>query len=120
MPLAPLPPVLIEPIVRAALIEDLGRAGDITTDAIVPSDVRAQVSLAARQAGVVAGLDLALMTFRLIDPAIAASVIRVDGSPVAAGEGARHRHPQDASRPARATKVCQPPRDGSVYLATVV
>jgi nicotinate-nucleotide pyrophosphorylase (carboxylating) len=86
MPLAPLPPVLIEPIVRAALLEDLGRAGDITTDAIVPSDVRARVSLAARQAGVVAGLDLALMTFRLIDPAITASVVRVDGSPVAAGE----------------------------------
>jgi nicotinate-nucleotide pyrophosphorylase (carboxylating) len=86
VPLASLPSVLIEPIVRAALLEDLGRAGDITTDAIVPSDVRAQVSLAARQAGVVAGLDLALMTFRLIDPAITASVIRVDGSPVAAGE----------------------------------
>ena len=86
MPLAPLPPVLIEPIVRAALLEDLGRAGDITTDAIVPSDVRAKVSLTARQAGVVAGLDLALMAFRLIEPEITASVIRVDGSPVAAGE----------------------------------
>jgi nicotinate-nucleotide pyrophosphorylase (carboxylating) len=86
MPLAPLPSILIEPIVRAALLEDLGRAGDITTDAIVPSDVRAKVSLAARQAGVVAGLDLALMAFRLIDPAIVASVIRVDGSHVAAGE----------------------------------
>jgi nicotinate-nucleotide pyrophosphorylase (carboxylating) len=86
MPLAPLPPVLIEPIVRAALLEDLGRAGDITTDAIVPSDVRARVSLAARQAGVVAGLDLALMAFRLIDPAITASVTRVDGSTVAAGD----------------------------------
>lgn len=86
MPLAPLPSVLIEPIVRAALLEDLGRAGDITTDAIVPRDARAKVSIAARQAGVVAGLDLALMAFRIIDPAITASVIRVDGSPVAAGE----------------------------------
>jgi nicotinate-nucleotide pyrophosphorylase (carboxylating) len=86
MPLVPLPSVLIEPIVRAALLEDLGRAGDITTDAIVPSGVRAKASLAVREAGVVAGLDLALMAFRLIDPAIAASVIRVDGSYVAAGE----------------------------------
>ena len=86
MPLAPLPSVLIEPIVRAALLEDLGRAGDITTDAVVPSDVRAKVSLAARQTGVVAGLDLALMAFHLIDPAIAASVIRGDGSHVAPGE----------------------------------
>ena len=84
--LTPLPTIMIEPLVRSALLEDLGRAGDITTDAIVPSDVRAKVSLAARQAGVVAGLDLALMAFRLIDPAIAVSVIRVDGSHVAAGE----------------------------------
>jgi nicotinate-nucleotide pyrophosphorylase (carboxylating) len=52
----------------------------------VPSDVRAKVSLATREAGVVAGVDLALMAFRLIDPAIVASVIRVDGSHVAAGE----------------------------------
>jgi nicotinate-nucleotide pyrophosphorylase (carboxylating) len=86
MPLAPLPSVLIEPIVCAALLEDLGRAGDITTDAVVPSHVRAQVSLAARQAGVVAGLDLALMAFRLIDPAITASILQVDGSHVAPGE----------------------------------
>ena len=86
MPLASLPSVLIEPIVRAALLEDLGRAGDITTDAIVPGHVRAKVSLAARQAGVVAGLDLALMAYRLIDPAIVAAVIRVDGAPIAAGE----------------------------------
>ena len=85
-PLAPLPAVLIEPIVRAALLEDLGRAGDITTDAIVPSDVRAKVTLAARQAGVVAGLDLALMAFRLMDPAITASISRVDGSHVSPGE----------------------------------
>src|SRR5579863_4818852 len=86
MTVPPLPTIMIEPLVRSALLEDLGRAGDITTDAIVPSDVRAKVSLAARQAGVVAGLDLALMAFRLIDPAIAISVIRVDGSRVAAGE----------------------------------
>ncbi len=86
MPLASLPSVLIEPIVRAALLEDLGRAGDLTTDAIVPSDARAKVSLAVREAGVVAGLDLALMAFRLIDPAIAASINRADGSHVAPGD----------------------------------
>jgi nicotinate-nucleotide pyrophosphorylase (carboxylating) len=86
MPLAPLPSILIEPIVRAALLEDLGRAGDLTTDAIVPSDARAKVSLAVRQAGVVAGLDVALMAFRLIDPAIVASIIRGDGSHVAPGD----------------------------------
>lgn len=68
--MTPLPSILIEPLVRAALLEDLGRAGDLTTDAIVPSDARAKGSLAVRQAGVLAGLDLALMAFRLIGPTI--------------------------------------------------
>ena len=59
MTVPPLPPVMIEPLVRAALLEDLGRAGDITSDAIVPAEAVARVALVARQAGVVAGLDLA-------------------------------------------------------------
>ena len=50
---------MIEPAVRAALLEDLGRAGDITTDAIVPADARTETALVARQNGVVAGLDFA-------------------------------------------------------------
>ncbi len=82
----PLPSIMIEPLVRAALLEDLGRAGDITTDAIVPAHARAETALVARGTGVVAGLDLALMAFRLIDPAITADVHRPDGSPVAKGE----------------------------------
>lgn len=86
MSVPPLAPVMIEPLVRAALIEDFGRAGDITTDAIVPAETRAKTALAARQAGVVAGLDLALLAFRLIDPSIAAVVDRPDGSRVAAGD----------------------------------
>ena len=70
MPLVPLPSILVEPIVRQALLEDLGRAGDITTDAIAPADRVARTVMAARQDGVVAGLDLAALAFRLIDPAI--------------------------------------------------
>ncbi|HEY6040414.1 MAG TPA: carboxylating nicotinate-nucleotide diphosphorylase, partial [Kofleriaceae bacterium] len=62
------------------------RAGDLTTDALVPSEARAKVSLAVREAGVVAGLDVALMAFRLIDPAIAATILRGDGSRVAPGD----------------------------------
>ena len=48
---------MVEPSVRAALLEDLGRAGDLTTDAIVPASARTETALMARQAGVVAGLD---------------------------------------------------------------
>ena len=54
---------------RAALLEDLGRAGDLTTDSIVPEDARTTCALVARQPGVVCGLDFALWSFRLIDPA---------------------------------------------------
>jgi nicotinate-nucleotide pyrophosphorylase (carboxylating) len=82
----PLPNVMIEPLVRAALVEDLGRAGDITADALVPEDARAETALVARQAGVVAGLDLALLAFRLLDPGIAIRVERRDGSRVAPGD----------------------------------
>jgi nicotinate-nucleotide pyrophosphorylase (carboxylating) len=77
---------MIEPLVRQALLEDLGRAGDLTTDAIVPADCRASMALRARQPGVVAGLDLALLAFQLIDPAIKAVVERPDGSTVEAGD----------------------------------
>jgi nicotinate-nucleotide pyrophosphorylase (carboxylating) len=86
MSFAPLPNLLIEPLVRAALLEDLGRAGDITTDAIVPADATARLALNARQPGVVAGLDLALLAFRLVDPAIRAEILRPDGAQVAPGD----------------------------------
>ncbi len=83
---ARLPAILIEPIVRAALIEDLGRAGDITTDAIAPVDLKTTTAMVARQEGVVAGLDLAALAFRLIDPAIVLAEERPDGERVAPGE----------------------------------
>ena len=85
MPLAPLPAILIEPIVREALLEDLGRAGDLTTDAIVPRDLKTKTVMAARQEGVVAGLDLAALAFRLIDPAIRFEPLIEDGAVVKPG-----------------------------------
>jgi nicotinate-nucleotide pyrophosphorylase (carboxylating) len=85
MALVPLPTLLIEPIVRQALLEDLGRAGDITTDAIAPADCVARTVIAARQDGVVAGLDLAALAFRLIDPAIRFKLIMAEGATVTPG-----------------------------------
>ena len=86
MAVPPLPTIMIEPLVRTALLEDLGRAGDITTDAIVPVDMRATTALVARKAGIVAGLDCAAIAFRLIEPALKVETSRPDGSAVAAGE----------------------------------
>jgi nicotinate-nucleotide pyrophosphorylase (carboxylating) len=81
-----LPDIMIEPLVRMALLEDLGRAGDLTTDAIVPADRRATTLLVARQAGVVAGLDLARLAFQLIDPAVEMRIERNDGAALASGD----------------------------------
>ena len=86
MAVAPLPLVMIEPSVRAALLEDLGRAGDLTTDSIVPADARTECVMMARQPGVVAGLDYALTAFRLIDPSIQVRVDRPDGTRLAPGD----------------------------------
>ncbi len=84
--LAPLPRVMLEPLVRGALLEDLGRAGDLTTDAIVPEGHRVVTALVARQAGVIAGLGLAALAFQLIEPGIEVVVERGDGSAVAPGD----------------------------------
>jgi nicotinate-nucleotide pyrophosphorylase (carboxylating) len=81
-----LPTVMLEPLVRAALLEDLGRAGDITTHAVVPAQARAETALVARQPGVVAGLDLAALAFRLIEPAIEIEVERADGTRLQPGD----------------------------------
>ena len=81
-----LPTVMLEPLVRTALLEDLGRAGDLTTDAIVPAGARMEAVLAARQSGVVAGLDLAALAFRLVDPAIEVSVHLPDASRCSPGD----------------------------------
>lgn len=86
MTASPLPMIMLEPLVRAALLEDLGRAGDITTDAIVPPDRRAATALVARQSGVVAGLQLAELAFRLLDPTIAFTIERPDGSRLTPGD----------------------------------
>jgi nicotinate-nucleotide pyrophosphorylase (carboxylating) len=77
---------MYEPLVRTALLEDLGRAGDITADAIVPADRQASLVLRARQPGVVAGLDIARCAFQLVNPAIRLTVERPDGSVVAPGD----------------------------------
>ena len=82
----PLPLIMVEPPVRAALLEDLGRGGDLTTDAIVPASTRTECALMARQPGVVAGLDYAATAFRLIDPSIEMLVERADGTRLTPGD----------------------------------
>lgn len=83
---AALDPLLVEDVVRAALREDLGRAGDITTLTTIPAGRRARAAIGARKAGVIAGLPLAVAAMRMLDPAAEIAVTKGDGSRVAAGD----------------------------------
>ncbi len=72
--------------VRRALAEDLGAAGDITTNATVPAHVQARAVIAARKAGVIAGVPVASRVFELVDPAVRIVHRKADGDAVAPGD----------------------------------
>ena len=63
-------PLVYEPLLRLALAEDLGRAGDITTEATIPAGAVASARLVARSGGSIAGLPMAERVFALLDPAV--------------------------------------------------
>lgn len=76
---------LLKPIVELALLEDLGRRGDVTSQATIPADKQAQLQIRARQAGVICGMDLARLSFALIDEQIEFITKIEDGTRVEAG-----------------------------------
>lgn len=80
-----LSPLAITDAVRRALDEDLGRAGDVTSVATIPEATQAHAILVARQAGVIAGLPLAIETFRQLSTEVAITAHVRDGDTVAAG-----------------------------------
>ena len=82
----PLPDIILEPIVRLALAEDLGRAGDLTTDATIPMGTRMKAQITGREAGVIAGLDAAGLALRLIDPSVDLAIQTPDGAAVERGQ----------------------------------
>ncbi|RUM26977.1 carboxylating nicotinate-nucleotide diphosphorylase [Rhizobium vallis] len=86
MSLVSLPRLIVEPSVRAALLEDLGLAGDITSASVIPADHRSTVAMAARQPGVIAGLDAAELAFSLVDPEIVMRRHVRDGDAVKPGD----------------------------------
>lgn len=81
----PLPDLLIEPVVRAALAEDLGRAGDVTARACVPPGTRMRAAFVARKAGVLAGIDCARLAIRALDPGASIELRLRDGEDFEAG-----------------------------------
>lgn len=81
----PIDKILIEEAVATALVEDLGRAGDITTAATIPEIATAQAAIVARKPGVIAGLPLAEMAFRLLDANVKFEAVLADGYSVEPG-----------------------------------
>ncbi|MFO1248986.1 MAG: carboxylating nicotinate-nucleotide diphosphorylase [Alphaproteobacteria bacterium] len=77
--------LLFEPFVSHALAEDLGRAGDITSQLTIPADKQATAKFVARKPGRIAGLICAEAAFRLVDPSVKFAVSLPDGSDAAAG-----------------------------------
>ena len=88
--IAPLPDVLIEPIVRAALAEDLGRAGDITSAACIDADARLSARFASRRFGVVAGVACARLSLLALDPSARFETVVSDGEVLQAGTVIAH------------------------------
>lgn len=81
----PIPDLLIEPVVRAALAEDLGRAGDVTAQACIAAEARLTAVFAVRQSGVVAGLACARLAVAALDPTARFETLAADGDRVAPG-----------------------------------
>jgi len=81
-----IPDFLLEPLVRAALAEDLAPWGDATTRAVIPAGTRGRVEMRAREAGRVSGMQVAALAFRLISPELAVEIRRADGEACAAGD----------------------------------
>jgi len=77
--------LLIEPEIHAALLEDMGRAGDVTSELIIPATQNGVAKLVSRKHGHIAGLNAAQIAFQLIDPAIQFDIASPDGSAVEPG-----------------------------------
>ena len=83
--ITPLPRLLYEPLLQAALAEDLGTAGDLTTDAVIDVGAAADAAIVARADGTAAGVGIATAAFRLLDPGVAVTCCAADGDTVARG-----------------------------------
>ena len=80
MSFATLPDLILEPLVKSALMEDLGSYGDVTTRAVIPDDVTYSARLRAREEAVVSGMQVAALAFRLVDATLEVKTRVADGA----------------------------------------
>ena len=81
-----LPDLILEPLVRAALMEDLGTYGDVTTRSVIPEGTTYSARLRARAEGVVSGMQIARLAFHLVDPTLEVRTLKEDGSTISKGD----------------------------------
>jgi len=86
MSFATVPDLILEPMIRNALMEDLGSYGDVTTRAVIPSDTTYDARLNAREDAVVSGMQVAAIAFRMVDPDLQITTHIVDGQPCRKGD----------------------------------
>jgi len=77
-----IPDFLLEDMIKRALNEDLGGAGDITSRVVIPEGIEYQASLNARGSGVISGMQIAQLAFNIIDPKLEVKILLPDGSKV--------------------------------------
>ncbi|EEW59870.1 carboxylating nicotinate-nucleotide diphosphorylase [Rhodobacteraceae bacterium R_SAG4] len=86
MSFATLPDLILEPLVKSALMEDLGSYGDVTTRAVIPDDVTYSARLCAREEAVVSGMQVAALAFRLVDANLRVNTLVADGAACQPGD----------------------------------
>ncbi|MGH1412907.1 MAG: carboxylating nicotinate-nucleotide diphosphorylase [Pelagimonas sp.] len=86
MSFATVPDLVLEPMIRNALMEDLGSYGDVTTRAVIPADTRYDARLNAREDGVVSGMQVAAIAFGLVDAQLQIKTHIADGQPCNKGD----------------------------------
>lgn len=86
MSFAAVPDLVLEPMIRNALMEDLGSYGDVTTRAVIPTDTLYDARLNARENAVVSGMQVAAIAFRLVDPTLEIVTLIADGQSCKKGD----------------------------------
>jgi nicotinate-nucleotide pyrophosphorylase (carboxylating) len=81
-----LPDLILEPLVRAALMEDLGTYGDVTTRSVIPEGTTYSARLRARAEGIISGMQIARLAFHLVDPSLEVRTLKEDGSTITKGD----------------------------------
>ncbi|RPE67159.1 nicotinate-nucleotide pyrophosphorylase [carboxylating] [Pacificibacter maritimus] len=86
MSFSTVPDLILEPMVRGALLEDLGSYGDVTTRAVIPASATYDANINARADAIVSGMQVAALAFRLVDPSLEVQILIQDGQPCKKGD----------------------------------